>query len=285
MLSGGSSRRHNRKDGCSVVCRGYLLETRVFIVVVGTLLMGCVALVVGCSGVRSEAPKEEQQQGQAEATKEKQESTEATGAEGRPPEEHRCEGTQTFDVLKKQGIEKIYDSSVKPGDPEALYTTNDVPGCPNGGLLSGTDGPDRLSGLDGEDEVLGLGAADMLSGGPGPDVIYGGPGGDALYSGGGILEFEPSTDRSKNVLHGQAGGDELTGQRGDDVLYGGAGDDKGLWGVGGEDVIYGGDGNDFLYGIFDGGERDELYCGKGNDGYDADENDYVDSSCEVKTHP
>ena len=182
------------------------------------------ALVVGCAGVRSEAPKE-QEQGRAEATEGQARSPEAPASE-----EDRCEGTQTFDVLKKQGIEKICDSSVKPGDPEALYTTNDVPGCPNGGLLSGTD-------------------------------------------------------RSKNVLHGQAGGDELTGQRGDDVLHGGAGDDKGLWGVGGEDVIYGGDGNDFLYGIFDGGERDELYCGKGNDEYDADKNDYVDSSCEVKAHP
>jgi hypothetical protein len=239
--------------------------------VVRAILIGCaVLLVVGCAGTRSEAPQEEQQ-GQAQATKENQEATEATGAVGRSPEEDQCKGTHTFDVLKKQGIDYISDSSVKPGDPRALRITNDVPGCPNGGLLSGTDKPDRLAGVNGEDEVRGLGAADMLSGGPGPDVIYGGPGGDALY-GGGRLEFEPSTDRSKNVLHSQAGGDELTGQAGDDVLYGGAGDDKELWGVGGEDVIYG-------------GERDELYCGKGNDEYDADENDYVDSSCEVKWHP
>ena len=245
--------------------------------VVRAILMGCALLLVlvGCAGVRSEAPKEDERQGRAEAT----------GAKGSSPEEDRCKGTQTFDVLKKQGIDYISDSSVKPGDPEARRITNDVPGCPNGGLLSGTDKPDRLAGLDGEDEVRGLGAADMLSGGPGPDVIYGGPGGDALYGGGGILEFEPSTDGSKNVLHGQAGGDELTGQRGDDVLYGGAGDDKWLWGVGGEDVIYGGDGDDILYGIFDGGARDELYCGKGNDEYDAHKNDYVDSSCEVKSHP
>ena len=173
-------------------------------VVLRAILMACALLVVvGCEGVRSETPMQEQ--GQAEATE----------AEGRPPEEDRCKGTQTFDVLKKQGIDRIFDSSVKPGDPEARYTTNDVLGCPNGGLLSGTDKPDRLAGVEGEDEVCGLGAADMLSGGPGPDVIYGG------------------------------------------------------------------DGNDILYGIFDGGERDELYCGEGNDEYDADENDYVDSSCEV----
>ena len=247
--------------------------------VVRAFLIGCaVLLVVGCAGARSEAPQEEQQ-GHTEATKEQAHSPEATS------EEDRCKGTRTFDVLKEQGIDYISDGSVKPGDAEARRITNDVPGCPTGGPLSGTDEPDRLAGGEGGDEVRGLGAADMLSGGPGPDIIYGGPGGDALYGGGGILEFEPSTDRSKNVLHGQAGADELTGQRGDDVLYGGAGDDKGLWGVGGEDVIYGGDGNDFLYGIFDGGERDELYCGKGNDEYDADKNDYVDSSCEVKSHP
>jgi Ca2+-binding RTX toxin-like protein len=242
--------------------------------------IGCAfLLVVGCAGVRSEAPKE-QEQGRAEVTEGQARSSEATASE-----EARCEGTRTFDVLKEQGIDYISDSSVKPGDPGARRITNDVPGCPNGGPLSGTDKPDRLAGVDGEDEVRGLGAADMLSGGPGPDVVYGGPGGDALYGGGGRLEFEPFTDRSKNVLHGQAGGDELTGQAGDDVLYGGAGDDKELWGVGGEDVIYGGDGDDILFGTVDGGERDELYCGKGNDEYDADKNDYVDSSCEVKWHP
>ena len=248
--------------------------------VVGAILMGCLLLVViGCAGVRSEAPKE-QEQGRAEATEGQARSPEATA-----PEEDRCEGTQTFDVLKKQGIDYISDSSVKPGDPEARRITNDLPGCPKGGLLLGTDNPDRLSGVDGEDEIRGLGAADMLSGGPGPDVVYGGPGDDALYGGGGRLEFKPSTDRSKNVLHGQAGRDELTGQRGDDVLYGGPGDDKELWGVGGEDVIYGGDGNDIVFGTVDGGEREELYCGKGRDEYDADKNDYVDSSCEVKWHP
>ena len=125
-------------------------QARLIAVVWAFLLGFAVLVVVGCSGVRSEAPKEEQQ-GQAQATKEKQEPTEATRAEGRSPEEDRCKGTQTFDVLKKQGIDQISDSSVQPGDPEARYTTNDVPGCPNGGLLSGTDKPDRLAGVDGED--------------------------------------------------------------------------------------------------------------------------------------
>ena len=47
--------------------------------------------------------------------------------------------------------------SVEPGDPEALYVTNDLPGCPSGGLLSGTDKPDQLVGKDGEAKVLSQG--------------------------------------------------------------------------------------------------------------------------------
>jgi Ca2+-binding RTX toxin-like protein len=136
------------------------------------------------------------------------------------------------------------------------YATNDVPGCPNGGLLSGTDTQDLLAG---EDEVRGLGAGDKLLGGYGSDVIYGGAGMDSLEGGG------------------------------DDVLYGGDGSDKNLHGGAGEDVLYGGDGNDEL----DGSDRprvpqrDKLYCGKGWDQYYTDFPsgpllDYVSSSCEEK---
>ena len=84
----------------------------------------------------------------------------------KPPrnKEHsdRCGQTRTIDL---QG---------------AVYTTNDVPGCPNGGLLSGTDEADTLTGEDGEDEVRGFGAADELWGGLGSDVMYGGSGDDFL---------------------------------------------------------------------------------------------------------
>jgi hypothetical protein len=55
-----------------------------------------------------------------------------------------------------------------------------------------------------------------------------------------------------------------------------------LGGGAGEDVICGGNGNDGLDGSHDGGDRDELYCGKGKDRYAADKNDYVDGSCEKK---
>ena len=158
---------------------------------VEVLLIGCAVLVmVGCAGVRSEAPQ-----------KEEQGHTEATASE-----EARCSQTRTFK-------ETVFHESW-------LFTTNDVPGCPKGGLLSGTDKKDQLGGKDGDDEIHGLGGSDEIAGGPGDDVIYGGPGDDTYLD-----------------------GDDLDGDDGDDVIYGGEGIDW-LAGNGGEDVLYGGDGND-----------------------------------------
>jgi large repetitive protein len=74
----------------------------------------------------------------------------------------------------------VADSSIQPGDPEARFTTNDVPGCAEGGPLAGTGGADRPAGRDGEDEVRGLGGSDLLTGGYGSDTLYGGPGDDEL---------------------------------------------------------------------------------------------------------
>jgi RTX calcium-binding nonapeptide repeat (4 copies) len=106
--------------------------------------MGCAVLVIaGCAGVRSEASQKEEQ-GHTEAT----------------TEEARCEGTRTFQSQRE------------------LFTTNDVPGCPNGGLLSGTDKADNLDGKDGDDEIRGLGGVDVINGGDGNDVIYAGDGND-----------------------------------------------------------------------------------------------------------
>ena len=203
---------------------------------VGTFLIGCAVLllVVGCAGTRSESPK---QQGHTEATK--QEQTRSAKAAS---EEARCAETRP---IARHG-------------PNGRWVTNDVPGCPKGGLLLGTDKPDQLDGLEGDDEIRGLGAKDSLIGGLGSDVIYGGPGNDVL--------IEP-------VRRSDAAGD---------VFYGGGGDDR-LHAGKGEDVMYGGDGNDLLIG--GDGQRDKLYCGKGKDRYDADKIDYVDSSCEKKIKP
>ena len=138
----------------------------------------------------------------------------------------------------------------------ARYTTNDVPGCPSGGLLSATARQTLLRGEKGDDEVRGLGGSDELYGGLGSDVIYAGPGDDFLE-----------------------------GEEDDDVLYGGDGGDILVLGGRGDDVLYGGDGNDYLDGRDDGvkdQQRDELYCGGGRDEYSADKVDYVSSSCEMK---
>src|SRR5215207_11144275 len=97
----------------AVVHRAHLIA------VVGAFLIGCaVLLVVGCAGVRSEAPQEEQEH--TEATKEQARSPEATASE-----EDRCGETRTIDML--EGV-SIVDSSIQPGDPEARFITNDVPG-------------------------------------------------------------------------------------------------------------------------------------------------------------
>ena len=250
-----------------MVRQGYLIA------VVGLLLIGCAFLLVAsCAGVRSEAPKE---QGRTEATKQVQ---------GRLPEatseEARCEGTRTIDL------------------PHGPYITNDVPGCPKGGLLSGTDGRDKLYGGDGVDKVSGLGGSDELWGGFGGDYIMdGGPGNDFLVGG---TNHEDGHDKSTDYLLGKTGNDELIGDRGDDLLWGGPGSDVLYGGPGAdllygegqfdtdpqghhEDVIYGGDGNDQIDARD--GQRDELYCGEGWDRYLADEIDYVSSSCEKKGLP
>jgi Ca2+-binding RTX toxin-like protein len=102
----------------------------------------------------------------------------------------------------------------------AVFTTNDVPGCPKGGRLSGADKPDNLGGKDGDDEIRGLGDGDIIEGGDGNDVIYGGPGGDQIEDG-----------------------------NGEDVIYGGAGNDffilaSGHFEDGQRDKVYCGPGKD-----------------------------------------
>jgi len=148
-------------------------------------------------------------------------------AQASKKEEARCEGTRK---LKESGSGQI-------------VTTNDLPGCPKGGLLLGPEGSDQtrsrdparpsLSGGDGDDTIRGLGGSDTISHGYGDDVIYGGDGDDWVF---------PDS---------------------------------------GKDVIYGGAGNDKLDSGDDGG--DKLYCGAGRDKYIAEKNDYVDSSCETNS--
>lgn len=184
----------------------------------------------------------------------------ATATEEQGTSDDRCEGTRF--VFRLGGN----------------YTTNDVPGCPSGGLLSGSDvDDDFLAGVDGDDEIRGFGGNDSIFGGAGNDVIYGGPGADEIQSG-----------KDDDVLYGGDGAEGtgmsggVYGGAGDDVIYSGDGNDRFIDGGAGEDVIYGGDGNDILYGATaaHGEGQDKLYCGEGKDRYYAEKIDYVDSSCE-----
>ena len=253
-----------------------MVRQRHLIAITGLFLIGCaVALVVvGCAGVRSGAPEEEQGHTGA-TTKEQARSPEATDSE-----EARCEGTRT---IKVTWLQQFPDAG--PIKQSVVFTTNDLPGCPNkGGLLSGTDKRDKLNGFDGDDEIRGLAGPDFIVGGAGNDVIYAGPGDDEGK--GKYFDRNVMGNRGDDVLYGGDGNDTLgsdMGQdAGEDVYYGGDGNDV-LGGSGdkGEDVYYGEGGNDL---IFAKGDRqpDKLYCGKGKDRYLAEKIDYVDSSCEKK---
>jgi hypothetical protein len=239
-----------------VVRRGHL------IVVVGTFLIGCAVLLlaVGCAGTTSSETSNNKAQGSSPRATESQ-------------EEARCEGTRTIKV-RPEPRSDVWNMTKKVD-----FTTYDLRGCPKGGLLSGTDKPDNLAGRDGDDEIRRLGAEDYLIGGLGNDVIYGGTGSDRLadwplagwWGGGkcgGALPFE---QRICTEVSAKAGGD--------DVFYGGDGDDE-LGSGKREDVLYGGDGNDYVFDEVRDRERDKLYCGKGDDVYGANKNDYVDGSCE-----
>jgi hypothetical protein len=145
------------------------------IAVVVALLIGCVVLllVVGCARVGSEASKKEQGS-----------SPEATASE-----EAQCEGTRTFHIYFDFKAKKMRSGSeedmkkVGKTDDFGVYTTNDIPGCPNkGGLLKGTDKPDKLEGGLGNDILYGGDGDDTLDqwGSEGEDVLYGGDGNDFL---------------------------------------------------------------------------------------------------------
>jgi Ca2+-binding RTX toxin-like protein len=116
----------------------------------------------------------------------------ATATEEQGHSDDRCEGTRFVTRLGSS------------------YTTNDVPGCPGGGLLSGTDNTDRLAGEDGDDEIRGLGAINSILGGVGNDVIYGGPdadsieggpGEDVIYGGDGNDKLDESSEGSRDKLY------------------------------------------------------------------------------------
>ena len=127
-------------------------------------------------------------------------------AQASKKEEARCQGTRTIKLASNLGV---------------IYTTNDLPGCPKGGLLLGTDKKDELSGEKGDDEIRGLGGNDGLTGGPGSDILYGGEGDDFLDHG----DYRDEGD-SEDVFYGGDGNDQLNAEGGPRAkLYCGEGRD------------------------------------------------------------
>jgi RTX calcium-binding nonapeptide repeat (4 copies) len=162
------------------------------IALVVAFLIGCSVLLVavGCAGVGSEAPQKEQTH-----------SPQATASE-----EARCQGTST--TKDPRGGEGA----------RALFTTNDIPGCPKGGLLLGTEKGDLLAGEDGDDVIRGLGGKDTIVAGPGNDKTYGGDGNDSLGA---------WADPGEDVLYGGDGNDFLwSHDRQRDKSYAGKGKDQ-----------------------------------------------------------
>ena len=174
-------------SGRAVTRQGHCLA------LVVAFLIGCavVVLAVGCAGTSSETSNKKEQGSSPEAT---------------ASEEARCEGTST--TKDPRGGQFPF---------KRRFTTNDIPGCPKGGLLLGTDKRDFLYGKDGDDVIRGLGGRDDLLGGSGDDVIYAGPGTDGVFA----------DDPGNDVIYGGDGNDFLWSKDGDrDKVYGGKGKDR-----------------------------------------------------------
>src|SRR5215211_7759704 len=175
-MLGASSNGCMPREGEGAVVR----QGRCIALVVAFLICCGLLLVVGCSGTSSETSGKEQ----------------ASSPEATASEEGRCEGTRT----------------IKHGS----RITNDIPGCPKGGLLLGTDKADglpadrpSLDGGDGDDTIRALGGNDEIFHGSGDDVVYGGDGDDDLVP-----------DSGNDVIYGGDGNDKLySNDDGGDKLY------------------------------------------------------------------
>jgi RTX calcium-binding nonapeptide repeat (4 copies) len=128
--------------------------------------------------------------------------------------------------------------------------------------------------LDGSD------GADLLVGTVGGDVIIGGSGADTIRAGDG-----------QNVIEAQWGEDDIRAGSGPDFVDAGDGNDTIRTGAGsdhivpgpGDDIVYAGRGPDYVYA--NGGHRDVIDCGPGDDRVRADKIDVLRNCEHVYTAP
>jgi hypothetical protein len=158
------------------------------------------------------------------------------------------------------------------------------------------DGNDSVNTHDGDDVVLASLGNDTLTGGPGVDTVsYAGHGESQPVSVtldgaqndgcGACGEVDKVGADFESVIGGQ-GSDSITGNNGANTISGGGGDDQLNAGAGddsidggtGADSVDGGAGNDRLA-VRD-ATVDQLACGDGDDGGDADHDDGIAADCE-----
>lgn len=183
--------------------------------------------------------------------------------------------------------------------------------------ITGSQVDDEIHALGGRDEVTARGADDHVEGGAGRDDIAGGAGGDFLVGGrgsddinggpgtadseprvtAGCFIFDESAEINASIeatqdVRGFEGNDDLDGGRDNDYLDGGTGTND-LSGNGGDDCLVlrgdenerasGGDGDDIFDSIDVNG--DDIFCGAGHDGVEADAEDRVAADCEDVLRP
>jgi hypothetical protein len=85
-------------------------------------------------------------------------------------------------------------------------------------------------------------------------------------------------------VNGGGGNDRLRGGRGDDALFGAGGNDR-LRGGQDNDLLDGGDGDDYMNGRGDGGDKDRIVCGDGDDVVVLGRNDVVLVEVAASEHP
>uniref|UniRef100_B0SXS4 Outer membrane adhesin like protein n=1 Tax=Caulobacter sp. (strain K31) TaxID=366602 RepID=B0SXS4_CAUSK len=189
-----------------------------------------------------------------------------TGAETRPIEKFSFAATGT---LALGGYAIIGGATDGADTLTAAATASWITGGGGDDLINGGTGADILVGGDGFDTLSGGAAGDILYGGAGDDILDGGAGADQLFGGTGTNDIASYASAgpvrayldASFANNGNAGGDVYTGIEG---LEGSSSSDR-LGGNFGANVLRGG------------GANDKLWGGAGDDTYEFNRGDGLDS--------